>query len=162
MQSIQTNRLTINPLLSEHDHFILELLNTAGWKEFIGERNVHTVSDARKYIQNIQEKPNTDFWVVTLKDEAAPIGVLSFLKRDYLDHKDIGFAFLPQVAGRGYAFEASSALLNELLAGQDVIYATTIPHNYNSIKLLNKLGFKFIKNFKNDQLALQLYCINKT
>jgi len=32
--------------------FIVELLNSPGWIEFIGDRNVHSVDDAILYLQN--------------------------------------------------------------------------------------------------------------
>jgi RimJ/RimL family protein N-acetyltransferase len=67
------------------------------------------------------------------------------LKRETLPDVDLGFAFLPQYWGKGYAFEAASATLHQ---AKDVfkltrILAITNPDNDASIKLLNRLGFRF-------------------
>ena len=49
----ETQRLHLRPLNTNDTLFILELLNTNEWKEFIGERNIHNLDAALKYIENI-------------------------------------------------------------------------------------------------------------
>ncbi|MFT3681444.1 MAG: GNAT family N-acetyltransferase [Ferruginibacter sp.] len=152
-----TARLYIS-LLSDDDHaFITELVNTKGWIEFIGDRNIHTTEAALAYINKINSNPNITYWVVRLGNNNVPIGVVSFIKRDYLDSPDIGFAFLPQYAGHGYAFEAASAVLSSVTKENPRILATTIPHNVNSIKLLKKLGFSFEKEIEAENEKLHVY-----
>jgi RimJ/RimL family protein N-acetyltransferase len=76
-----------------------------------------------------------------------------------LENPDIGFAFLPEFTGKDYAYEIASATLayamNDLKISK--ISAITLPHNIRSIKLLEKIGMKFIKSFlsdKNEELLL--------
>jgi [ribosomal protein S5]-alanine N-acetyltransferase len=139
-----TPRLLLTSLVLDNDEFILGLVNTPGWLSFIGDRNIRTASDARGYINKINQNPAIKYWVVELGQGKIPIGIITFIKRDYLAFHDIGFAFLPAYAKSGYAFEATSFILKYLAAERIVAHllATTVPANTDSIRLLAKLGFK--------------------
>lgn len=154
-----TERLLLN-LLKEDEHaFISELVNTKGWIEFIGDRNVHSQEDAIHYIRKIRNTPDLYYWVVRLQHGNTPIGIISFLKRAYLDHFDIGFAFLPDYQGHGFALEAAGAVLDHVLQLPDysTVLATTLPENIRSIQLLNKLGLYFEKEIEVEGGVLQVY-----
>lgn len=155
----KTERLLLRALNSTDNGFMFELVNTAGWIRFIGDRNVRNIEDAYQYIQRILSNPNVAYLVVTLRDDETPLGIISFIKRDYLDHHDIGFAFLPAHAGKGYAFEAANVVLSEQLKKHTTIVATTLKDNTSSIQLLKKLGFNFSKEIINEEDILQLYAI---
>ena len=142
---LTTDRLSIQPL-TENDHdFIHELVNTKGWLTFIGDRNVGSPEAAIDYIIKILDNDKVRYWVVRSKENGTSVGVVTFIQRDYLDHPDIGFAFLPRFSGKGYAFEATHAVLNRLLDQENHthILATTIPENVRSINLLEKIGLAF-------------------
>ena len=56
---------------------------------------------------------------------------------------DIGYAFLPEYSGKGYAYEATLTGL-EFAKNQlhyETIYAIVQGNNDSSIKLLNKINF---------------------
>jgi RimJ/RimL family protein N-acetyltransferase len=157
--SFTTDRLLIEPLTENDSDFILELVNTDGWIRFIGNRNINTPADAVVYIQKIIGNPGITYWVVKLKESQLKAGVVTFIKRDYLDHSDIGFAFLPGFANNGYAFEASNTVLDSMVknSGLSLVLATTIPENFYSIKLLKKLGFRFDKEIEVGNEKLHVY-----
>jgi ribosomal-protein-alanine N-acetyltransferase len=155
---ITTQRLCLDALTTNDYEFIRELVNTEGWLRFIGDRNVHTDEDAIGYINKINSADNLTYWVVRLKETNTPIGIITFIKRNYLEHFDIGFAFLPKYNGKGYAFEAAREVLSILSSKPEypVILATTLPANASSINLLIKLGLGFDKEIEvgNERLAL--------
>jgi [ribosomal protein S5]-alanine N-acetyltransferase len=157
--SLTTDRLLIEPLTITDTSFILELVNTEGWLRFIGDRNVRSEADAETYIQRILQNQNICYWVVKLKDGIEKIGVISYIKRDYLEHKDIGFAFLPQFFNKGYAYEATSGILERVLREDKLthILATTIPENTSSIRLLEKMGLSFEKEIQIEKDTLHVY-----
>ncbi|HMK06722.1 MAG TPA: GNAT family N-acetyltransferase, partial [Flavobacterium sp.] len=107
----------------------------------------------------IIDNPNVDYRIVRLKEEKTPIGIITFIKRDYLAHHDIGFAFLSDYNKKGYAFEATAALLKEITKDpkHTTILATTLNDNTNSIKLLEKLGLKFLEEITVEKDLLLLY-----
>jgi [ribosomal protein S5]-alanine N-acetyltransferase len=156
---IVTQRLHLNWLTAQDDNFVLSLLNSKGWIAFIGDRNVHSKEDAIAYIYKICNTQNLFYWVVRLKEDNTPVGIISFLKRNYLDNFDIGFAFLPQFNGQGYAFEAATKVLAVVSKKQAYypVLATTIPQNINSIKLLTKLGLRFEKAIEVENEQLHVY-----
>jgi RimJ/RimL family protein N-acetyltransferase len=135
-------------------------VNTEEWIKFIGERNIKTADAAKAYIQKLINNPNINYWVVKLQDET-PVGVITFIKRDYLEHHDIGFAFLPGHAKKGYAYEAASTVLNDVMknAACSTVLATTVPANEKSIALLEKLGLSFSKEIDHEKEKLLVYSI---
>jgi RimJ/RimL family protein N-acetyltransferase len=159
----KTERLSLRMLNKNDAGFMLELVNSAGWIKFIGDRNIKTIEDAENYVQKITANPAINYRVVTLHDDKRAIGVVTYIKRDYLDHPDIGFAFLPAFYKQGFAFEATQAVLNDLLSNDIslTVLATTNPENISSIQLLKKLGFLFSKEITNAGELLQVFSINK-
>jgi len=133
--------------------FILQLLNSPGWLEYIGDRNIRTIDDAEAYLANgpIKSYEINGFGIsmVLMKDGEIPIGACGLLKRDYLEDADLGFAFMPEYMGKGYGYESAAAMINygknELNISH--IKAFTVPNNTPSINLLKKLGFGFEKTF---------------
>jgi RimJ/RimL family protein N-acetyltransferase len=156
---LTTERLLILPLTVSHSQFILKLVNTEGWLKFIGNRHVTIEVEAVAYIERILSHKHISYWVVQLKDSKQSIGIVTFIQRDNLDHPDIGFAFLPEYGNKGYAYEASKAVLNKLIKDKQLSYilATTIPENISSIKLLEKLGLRFEKEIEVDEQKLLVY-----
>jgi [ribosomal protein S5]-alanine N-acetyltransferase len=159
-QHISTKRLHLDLLTLADDAFIISLVNSKGWIEFIGERNVHSKEQAIAYISKIISTPDLFYWVVRVQATNTPIGIVSFLKRSYLDNFDIGFAFLPESNGQGYAFEAAKEVLLMLDRQQPLyhpVLATTVPSNVQSIKLLTRLGLHFEKEIEVDGERLLVY-----
>jgi RimJ/RimL family protein N-acetyltransferase len=157
--TLTTGRLLLEPLSLTDSAFIIELVNTKGWLQFIGERNVHSESEAVAYIERINNNPTVTYWVAKLKQGGTAIGVITLIQRDYLPHPDIGFAFLPAYAGNGFAYEAASAVLLKIIgdAGHASIFAISMPENVSSIKLLNKLGLQFDKEVTVEKEKLFVY-----
>ena len=155
---LQTERLTLALLTLLDSEFIRALVNSKGWLDFIGERHVHSPEEARVYCQKIIDSPTVTYWVVTQKEHGISIGIVTLVKRDYLDHHDIGFAFLPAYNGHGYAYEAAKAVLDTCWQQENYaqMLATTVPENTHSIRLLTKLGFRFDREIRvnDDRLLL--------
>ena len=160
-RSLHSPRLILSPLVADDAPFIFELVNTQGWLQFIGDRNVRSPQDALAYIDRMNGTENVTYWVARLKAGQVPIGVVTFMKRAYLDHFDIGFAFLPVYFGKGYAYEAAREVLSMVSSESNhpVIHATTLPGNLKSISLLTKLGLQFQKEIEVGEEKLHLYTI---
>jgi RimJ/RimL family protein N-acetyltransferase len=149
---ITTERLHLRAFTLDDTDFIITLLNSEGWLKFIGDRQVHNTKDAYAYLANGPIKSYNTYgfglWMVMLKENNLAIGMCGLLKRDTLEHPDIGFAFLPEFMGNGYAYEAAKATIH--YAKQQLLLATvlaiTLPTNERSINLLEKSGLKFIQN----------------
>jgi RimJ/RimL family protein N-acetyltransferase len=145
---IETARLVLRRLEADDAEFIVELLNDPDWLRFIGDKNVHSIADARGYIASgpvaMYAREGFGLYLTERKDDAVPIGMCGLIKRDSLPDVDIGFAFLPAFRGQGYALEAATAVLalGSGAFGLRRIVAITSPDNDRSIALLEKLGMK--------------------
>ncbi len=147
----ETDRLVLHKLSVADAPFIVALVNTPGWLQYIGDRGIKNIADAENYIitgpMASYTKNGFGLYLVRLKSTAAPIGMCGIIKRDSLEHEDIGFALLPPYTGKGYAFEAAAAVLQyarEAL-GLKKILAITLAANQPSVNLLTKLGLVFQK-----------------
>jgi [ribosomal protein S5]-alanine N-acetyltransferase len=158
-ENYHTQRLNLKLVNLADAEFIRVLVNTPEWIQFIGNRNIKSIADAESYIQKMIDGENLLIWVVRLNDSQTPIGMISFIKRNYLEHYDIGFGFLNDYKKQGYAFEASKVVLNDAISNGDhsQILATTIKDNVNSILLLERLGLQFQTKIENEGEELLVY-----
>ena len=146
--------MTLRRLSADDAGFILRLLNEPSWLRFIGDKGVRSLEDARAYILNgpveMYSRLGFGLYLVELKAGGSPVGICGLIKRDTLEDVDIGFALLPEHWGRGYAYEAASAVLaygREVLGLRRVV-AITSADNDSSARLLEKLGLRFERMLK--------------
>ncbi len=146
---LETERLRIREFTLEDAPFIVRLLNTEGWLRYIGDRSVHSVHDAEEYLTAGPLKSYSEngfgLWCVVETKSSQPIGMCGILKRLELDTPDVGFAFLPEYHGQGFALEAVKATLNHAQGtlGLQSLSAIVQPDNERSISLLTTIGFVF-------------------
>jgi RimJ/RimL family protein N-acetyltransferase len=146
---LETTRLSVSELSLDDSLFILELLNTPDWLTYIGERNVKSPEQAKVYLENGPLKSYSQhgfgLWLVKRNQDKACLGICGLLKRDYLSHPDIGFAFLPKYTGQGYALESATAVLHYAKNKLELstIFAIVMAENRRSIQLLEKIGMAF-------------------
>jgi len=162
---VETPRLALREFTFEDVSFIIKLVNTEGWLRYIGDRNVHTEEQAKRYLENgpLKSYRENGFGLscVLLKSTGTAIGMCGLLKRDYLEHPDVGFAFLPEHQGKGYAGEIVEAILhfakNQLHI--DTVQAIVMEENTLSRKLLEKVGMQYLKKIQllGENTSLLLY-----
>ena len=154
MTVLETERLRLSRLTADDAPFILQLLNEPSFLQFIGDKGVRTLADAQEYIRKgpgtSYERNGFGLYLTTLKDGAVPIGICGLVKRDALEDVDVGFAFLPQYWGEGYAFESARAVMDygHRVLGLPRIVAITDPRNESSVRLLHKLGLRYVRMVK--------------
>jgi len=143
---LQTKQLVLRALTVDDARFINSLLNTPKFLKYIGDRNVRNDEDAREFIVNrymaSYASNGYGLWAVETKD-GTPVGMCGFVKRDYFDEPDIGFAFLPEYERKGYGYESAAATMNygrDTLGFTKVLAITSLT-NDASVRLLEKLGF---------------------
>lgn len=146
MRILETDRLVLDEFTDTDAPFILELLTDPSFVDNIGDRGLKSLDDATAYIEN-GPKPayatiGFHMWRVTEKVSGEPCGMCGLIKREGLDHPDVGYAFLPRFWGRGYAVEAAAACLEwgRREKGLTRIVAIIKPGNEASAKVLGKLG----------------------
>ena len=162
---LETKRLYLRRLIRDDAEFILRLLNEPSWLEFIGDKNVSNLNEAKKYIElsaiTMYQQFGFGLFLVANKVNNNPLGLCGLMKRDNLDHADLGYAFLPEFWQKGYALEAVNGVL---LYAKDEhqltkLLALSKSSNASSIKLLKKVNFQFDRDLKllDDKENLQIY-----
>ncbi len=161
---LETERLILREAELTDHAFFLKLLNTPKWKQYIGDRGLKTNTDSKDYIQDrLIKNYHTNgfgFYIMILKESSTSIGICGFVKRDFLDYQDFGFALLPDYERQGYTYEAGLSTLKyaENQLGFSKTLAITSKDNTASQKLLEKLGFELkstvIEPSSGDELSL--------
>jgi len=147
----ETARLQVRRFTIDDAPFIYRLLNSPTWLIYIGDRNVRGLHDARNYLINgplaSYDQYGFGLYLVALKADKTPIGMTGLIKRDGLEEVDIGFAFLPDYTGKGYAYEAANAIKDYALTTVKLprVAAITTEKNDHAIALLNKIGLRHEK-----------------
>jgi [ribosomal protein S5]-alanine N-acetyltransferase len=161
-------RVNLRELAEDDAAFMLELLNDADFLRNIGDRGVRNLADARRYIA---EGPVASYrqhgfglWAVESTAAGVCMGICGLIRRVGLDDVDIGYAFLPQWRGQGYALEASTLVMKvarESFALRRVVAITSL-ENPASARLLEKIGLRFERLIRlgEDAEELRLFAWN--
>jgi RimJ/RimL family protein N-acetyltransferase len=147
MHILQTARLALRTIDTDDAPFYLNLVNTPDFIAHIGDRGIRTLEAARAAIENgpmaMQAALGHSIYLVELADTGVAIGMCGLIKRDTLDGVDLGYAYLPQYFGQGYAYEAAAAVVAHAGSlGLQRLLAIVSPGNTGSAALLGKLGMR--------------------
>jgi [ribosomal protein S5]-alanine N-acetyltransferase len=149
MQVLETARLRLRRLSGADAPFMLQLLNDPSFIRNIGDRGVRDVEGARGYLMAgaiaSHEKHGYGLDLVELKSSGEAAGICGLVRRDYLGDPDIGFAFLPQFTGLGYAVESAAAAPARARGALALprVLAIVSPGNERSIRVLTKIGLRY-------------------
>jgi len=169
MTAIETERLILRRLSYDDTAFIVELVNEPAFRRYIGDKNVRNAADARAYLRDgpigSYERFGFGLFLAMPKETGASAGICGLVKRDAFDDPDLGFAFLERYCGRGFAFEASRAVLDYGFdsLGLERIIAMADPDNERSVRLLAKLGMQFERKVRmsGDAYDIDLFALQK-
>lgn len=129
--------------------FVLTVWNDPAFIEHVGDRGVRTLEQAREALKSgaltLYVNHGYGPFRVALRGSDQAVGVCGLFRREGFDDPDIGWSILPEFCGKGYAFEAASAVLG--YAWQDVgltrLTAFIGTENAPSISLAEKLGLRY-------------------
>lgn len=142
-----TERLVLRRATAGDARFVLQLLNDPDFLEHIGDREVRTEEQARLYVHQRMlasyDEHGFGMWVIEERGGSEPLGLCGLVRRDFLEHDDLGYALLPSGRGRGLAKEAAAACMRYAFEqlGHERLLAIVSPGNAASIRILEDLGF---------------------
>lgn len=145
--AVETPRLRLREFTLADAPYMLRQLNEPSFIDNIADRGVRDLVQAAGYLENgpiaSYRTHGLGFWAVLEKNTGTLIGMCGLVKRDNLPEADLGYAFLPEFTGQGFALEACHASL--AAARRDFalpgLLAIVSPGNARSRSLLEKLGF---------------------
>ncbi|MBI3231025.1 MAG: GNAT family N-acetyltransferase [Burkholderiales bacterium] len=151
MHILSTTRLSLDVMSPEDAPFYLDLINQPSFIANIRDKGIRTLEGAAEDIRDgaltSQREHGFSLFRVSLRASGEAIGMCGLVRRDTLPEVDIGYAFLPQFWGQGYAWEAASAVRDyaRQTVGLKRLMGITSPDNLASLKLLQKLGMEIIE-----------------
>ncbi len=147
---LKSERLTLELVKVDDAPFYFHLFNDKDWIKFIRDTNLKSVTETKIYLQETLipnfNKNGLGFFTVSISETSEKIGVATLIKREKLEHIDVGYGFLPKGRGKGFAREATKRILKYLKEDlkQQKVLAFTKPNNRRSQELLKKLDFNFV------------------
>jgi len=168
-KEFETERVLIKPTSEGDAEFIYKLMNTPKFIQYIGDRDIKSVVSAKDYIKTKMlpqlQRLGYSNYTIFQKSDNIKIGTCGLYDREGMDGIDIGFAFLPEYEGQGFAYEATNRLKEAAFEEFEIeeIKAITSKENISSQKLLEKLGLEMAGTIKlpNEEEELLLYKIRK-
>ena len=162
---LETARLTLRRFEFDDAPFVVELLNQPSFLKNIGDRGVRNVDDAYRYLREgpmaMYDMHGFGLWRASRRTDDVFVGMCGLLKRDILPDVDVGYAFLPDHWGQGYAFEAANATVQHGARkfGLKRIIGVVSDHNGASIRVLEKVGMRFERMYpmRPDEPEVRLY-----
>ena len=149
LPELETARLTLRRLDFEDAPFVVRLLNEPSFLQNIGDRGVRNIEDAHRYLREgplaMYQAHGFGLWHASRKSDGAAVGMCGLLKRDTLPDVDIGYAYLPEFWGQGYALEAAEATVRHAARkfGLRRLIGVVSQGNTGSIRVLEKVGMRF-------------------
>lgn len=166
---LESDRLSLSRLSYDDCEFIFELVNEPSFRQYIGDKGISNLQDAREYLKKSfighYQKHGFGLYQVIRKTDDCPLGICGLVKRDEFDYPDLGFAFMKAYWSNGYAYESSVAVLD--YAWRDLglkrIIAMADSENQSSTRLLDRLGFEFegMARMPGETEDVRLYAIER-
>ncbi|WP_261886109.1 GNAT family N-acetyltransferase [Vibrio pomeroyi] len=165
MQAVETERLRLRMITPRDATFIQRLYSSEDFLRYIGDKEINDTEKAVEYIKNnilkMHQEKGVCLLMVEIKETSTPIGICGLIKRDTLESHDIGYGFVPEFYGQGFAREAAKVIIEQAKQNADIdhLVAITTSDNIRSIALLTKLGFVFerVEDVISESVNLNLY-----
>ena len=153
---LKTERLVLRQL-TQHDKLaIFTLRSDAQVNKYLYRPQPHHVDEVIEFINKINkaiEQNKSFYWAISLKNSDELIGTICLWNFSD-DHQtaELGYELMPNFQGQGIMNEAIKAVLQYAFEIIELKIIVACPHkdNKNSIKLLEKNGFKW-ENDKIDE-----------
>lgn len=146
--SLQTERLLIRPFTLDDAEAFWPLVSLPEMLRYTGEQAQTSLEDVRNFLlkRPLREYATYGFGRMACieKSTGRLIGHCGLKYLEDMQEVDIGYRFLPDCWGKGYATESAQALVRQGMEhGITRIIGLVDPQNIASAKVLKKLGLQF-------------------
>lgn len=147
--SIETERLLIRRFTADDAEAYWPLVSSPAVLRYVGEPPVTSIRAVRDLLET---RPLRDYRLYGYgrmacieKDSGRLIGFSGLKYLDDMDETDIGYRFLPEAWGKGFATESAAAIIARQAIELDLrrIVGLVEPENEGSVRVLRKLGLTF-------------------
>lgn len=162
MEIIETQRLLLRPFEPEDEAFVIATLIDNDFMVFSPSGPVDVATAQQRFQRLLHQPKDVGFakLAIVVKHSQQLIGYCGAATCE-LDGRveiELGYRLIKSARGLGYATEAAKALLDSYaLKGIHNIIAFTEPQNEPSIRVLQKLGFKFSSRSIYQKMPVAVY-----
>ena len=146
--TFETERLRLRPPLKSDLDNIYRLGSSEKVMRYISNGKTQSYVEAKKDLdKRIRASANTfGYWVTEERYSGKFIGWLALKQLDTTKDIEVGYRFLEDFWGKGYATEGSKCLLEYAFATLKLpkVVAVALKENKASIKVMEKLGMQYI------------------
>lgn len=151
---LETDRLLLRELSIDDAANFHALNENPNVIQFTGDKPFEDVEEARIFLGNYKDYERNGYgrWAVINKVDNEFLGWCGLKYDASKDETDIGFRFFQKHWNKGFATESAMACLNYgfSLLGIQTIVGRAMSENVASIKVLQKLGLTFDREFDFD------------
>lgn len=158
----ETTRLILRRFTEDDAALILQLNSDPDVLKYLHEPVLESEERAREIIREIilpQYSFNLGRWAIHQKDDHQFIGWCGLKHRSDLNEIDLGYRLLKSAWGLGYATETACRTLDHGFNSLHLNIITGRAHieNFASIKVLEKIGMKFVNEGMVDNCPVRTY-----
>lgn len=171
---LETERLVLRKLTLHDANDMFEMRSNPDMIDFTDGKLDEYLDDTIKFIDIINNGIKKNKWVnwaLVYKENNRLIGTINIWNLNHEENKaEIGYGIVPKYQGKGLMMEALKAVVNYGLNDMnlEILEVWTERRNLKSIKLVEKFGFRFIKEVsekgfykKNQTFNMRVYEISK-
>lgn len=152
---LETPRLLLRELHPNDAEQFYQLNQNPNVVKYTGNSAFNSMEEATHFLENYQDYQKNGYgrWAVMDKSNSVFLGWCGLKYNKEVDETDIGFRFFEHYWNKGYATESAKACIDY---GFEKLYLKTIigramHENVASIKVLEKIGLTFDKEFDFDE-----------
>lgn len=151
---LETKRLYLRELNTNDSENFYKLNLDPNVIKYTGNSAFADIDEANEFLENYQDYKLNSYgrWAVINKENNEFLGWCGLKYDNNLNETDIGFRFFEDKWGNGYATESAKACIDygfEKLNLKTII-GRAMQENIASIKVLEKIGMQFVREFDFD------------
>ena len=146
---IETKRLIIRPLRLDDANDLHELYSDADAMQFLETNVPRVIEESRAWVQSkidlFERDDGMSLWALVGRESGRVIGDAGLQWEEIAGDRelDLGCRIVRRLHGRGYATEASAAILRAAFdAGFNRVTAQTATDNAAALEVLRRVGFR--------------------
>jgi RimJ/RimL family protein N-acetyltransferase len=168
-QKIESDRLLLRPFKQGDEEAVFAFAGNKEVAKYTGDKICENLAEAKKIITDVWYKDYEQFgygrWAVIYKPDNKLIGFCGLKYLSEANITDLGYRFLPQYWHKGIATESSKMILDYSYKNFeiDTLFGFVMPENPASAKVLEKVGFSYLKTapYPGEEDALLWYRLTK-
>ncbi|MNK62700.1 anhydro-N-acetylmuramic acid kinase [compost metagenome] len=152
---LKTKRLLLRELNPDDAENFYKLNLNPNVIKYTGNSAFKDIDEAKEFLENYQDYKLNGFgrWAVIEKSNHEFLGWCGLKYDQNLDETDIGFRFFEEHWNKGFATESAQACIDYGFENLNIktIVGRAMSKNVASIKVLEKIGLSFDKEFNFDE-----------